>query len=191
MSRIIAGHFQLQEEAQRAVLELRNAGFPQEGITYFFLNPAGQHHEYPIGGDQDKSPGAKETDKGAAAGIATGAAIGIAATPLLGPVGPITGALVGAHMGGLVGGMSSMKERGEEGSEGDTANTVLRRRSGMMVAVALPDDGMEDSAVQVLRRLGAADIEMAEGTIANGDWSDFDPLTPIRPVNLGGEPKPA
>jgi len=99
------------------------------------------------------------------------------------------GALVGAHMGGLVGGMSSMKERGDEGSEGDSQNTVLRRRSGMMVAVALPDDGMENSAVDVLRRLGAADIEVSEGTIVNGDWTDFDPLAPIRPVALGGDVK--
>jgi hypothetical protein len=33
---------------------------------------------------------------------------------------------------------------------------------------------MEAQAVEVLRRLGATQIERARGNIVDGDWADFD-----------------
>jgi len=32
--------------------------------------------------------------------------------------------------------------------------------------------------VELLQRMGATDIERAEGIWRNGDWVDFDPLAP-------------
>lgn len=194
MTTIIAGRFQEQSEATYAVEELLRAGFDREHLCYFFCNPAGQHDAYPIGGDENMSPGAKDSGKGVAAGAAAGAVVGAAATPVLGPVGAVTGSLVGAHIGGLVGSMSSMKEQGDIGDEGeDVRNAAPVRRSGMMVAVAVPqDDEYHDRAVNVLRSLGAMDIELAQGTIENGDWVDFDPVSSPHLVDhVPGQARPS
>lgn len=177
MTTIIAGRFQEQSEAQGTIEELLRAGFAREHVSTFYCNPPGQHGSYAIGGDHDKSPGAKESDKGVAKGAAAGAAVGLAAAPVLGPIGAVTGGLVGAHIGGLMGGMSEMKDRGEHSAE-DTGSAGTVRLAGVMVAIGVTDHDMEDRAVNVLRSLGAADIERAEGTIENGDWVDFDPVTP-------------
>jgi hypothetical protein len=179
MTPIIAGRFQQQSEVEDAREELVRAGFARERISTFYLNPPGQHQVLPTGGDQALSPGAKESGKGVAAGAATGAVVGAAATSVLGPVGTLTGGLVGAHVGGLVGSMSSMKEKGETGEHGeDIENAAPVRHSGMMIAVACGEEDEERRSIDVLRSLGAADIERAQGTIENGDWSDFNPVTP-------------
>jgi len=175
---IIAGRFQQQSAVTDTIDELERAGFPRERISAFYVNPAGQHDAYPIGGDHGHSAGAKESDKGAAMGAAAGAAVGVAATPFLGPVGTVTGGLVGAHIGGLVGGLSKMKEKGDTGDAAqDVENATPVRHSGMLVAVAVDDQEHHDHVINLLRSLGASDIERAQGTIENGDWVDFDPLS--------------
>ncbi|RJF97186.1 hypothetical protein [Noviherbaspirillum saxi] len=184
MTTIIAGRFQEQTEVDDTLAELLHAGFSRDRVSTFYCNPSGQHALFPIGGDHNLSPGAKESGKSVAAGAVAGAAVGVAATPILGPVGTVTGGLVGAHLGGLVGGLSGMKEKGDPGDHAeDMENAVPMRHSGMMVAVAVPDDGeYEDRAIDVLRSAGAMDIERAEGTIENGDWVNFDPVTPMNLV---------
>lgn len=190
MARIIAGRFQEQTEIEHAMEELLRAGFSRDRISSFFVNPAGQHDVYPIGGDRAMSPGAKESDKGAATGVAAGAAAGVAATPILGPLGPVTGGLVGAYVGGLVGGLSQMKEKGDIGEHAeDPENAAPVRRSGMLLAVAVGDDEHEDQAINLLRSLGAQDLERADGTIVDGDWSDFDPVA--SPSLIGAVPGPS
>lgn len=178
MSTIIAGHFQLQDEVDLARRELVNAGFAQERISGFFVNQPGQHDLTAIGGDNVISPGAKETPEGvvegAAAGGAVGLAIGAATSPVTGPVGPIVGGLVGAHVGSLFS-FSKMKEAGEREDGGE--NRVEPRKAGMLLAVELADPADEARALDVLRRVGAHHIERAEGTVQDGDWVDFDPLS--------------
>jgi hypothetical protein len=56
MSTIIAGHFQLQDEVERARQELTAAGFEADRISGFYLNQPGQHNESPIGGDHITLP---------------------------------------------------------------------------------------------------------------------------------------
>lgn len=176
MSTIIAGHFGTQEEADAASGALAEAGFTQERISTFYLSQAGQHDMTPIGGDNIVSPGARETPEGVLQGGATGgvigAVLGAATAPLTGPVGPIVGGLVGAHVGSLFS-FTKMKEAGE-GEEGGRA-PLEQRKAGMLVAVAFDDAGDEARAVDVLRRLGAVQIERARGNIVGGDWADFDP----------------
>ena len=79
MSTIIAGHFQLQDEVERARHALIDAGFSRERVSGFYLSQPGQHDLTPIGGDNLHSPGAKETPIGVAEGAGAGAAIGIVA----------------------------------------------------------------------------------------------------------------
>ena len=176
MSMIIAGHFQLQEDIERARRALLDAGFAGERISGFYLSQPGQHDQTPIGGDHIQSPGAKEAPagvvEGASAGAVVGALAGAATIPVTGPLGPVVGGLVGAHVGSLFS-FSKMKEAGER-EEGGRA-PVENRHAGMLVAVAFDDPGMEAQAVDVLRGLGATQIERARGNIVDGDWADFDP----------------
>ena len=177
MSMIIAGHFQLQEEVERARRALLDAGIAGERISGFYLSQPGQHDQTPIGGDHVmQSPGAKEAPEGLAQGAGTGAAVGIVAgaatSPVTGPLGPVVGGLLGAHVGSLFS-FSKMKEAGEK-EEGGRA-PVENRHAGMLIAVAFDDAGMEAQAVDVLRSLGATQIERARGNIVDGDWADFDP----------------
>lgn len=178
MSTIIAGHFQLREECDRARQELVNAGFAADRISDFYVNQPGQHDLTPIGGDEVLSQGAKETPvgvvEGAATGGAVGLAIGAATSPITGPVGPIVGGLVGAHVGSLFS-FSKMKEAGESEEGGE--NRTEQRKAGMLLAVAVQDAGDEGRVLDILRRLGAHHIERAEGTVQDGDWVDFDPLS--------------
>jgi hypothetical protein len=178
MSTIIAGHFQLQDEIDRARSELVNAGFGADRISAFFVNQPGQHDMTPIGGDHLHSAGAKETPvgviEGTAMGGAVGAAVGAATSVVTGPAGPIVGSLVGAHVGSLFS-FSKMKDGGE--SEAGGENQAEPRPTGMLVAVAVDGDGAEGRALEVLRDLGAHHIERAEGSIVDGDWVDFDPLS--------------
>lgn len=187
MTTIIAGRFQTQPEVDDTIAELQRAGFARERISTFYVNPAGRHATYPIGGDADKSQGAKESGKGVAVGAAAGAAVGVATTPVLGPLGPVTGGLLGAHVGGLVGGLSQMKERGDTGEHNeDPENATPLRKSGLMLAIDVGVHGgheYEDRAINVLRSLGASDIERAEGTIVDGDWTDFDPMSTPALIN--------
>lgn len=180
MSTIIAGHFQLQDEIQRAREELVAAGFPADQITGFYLSQPGQHDRTPIGGDHLTSAGAKETPvgvlEGEMTGGAVGAAIGAATIPVTGVLGPLVGGLVGAHVGSLYS-FHKMKDKGEPEAGSDHENELEPRPAGMVIAVACASAADEDRALAVLRRLGAHHIERANGTITNGDWGDFDPLS--------------
>jgi hypothetical protein len=179
MSTIIAGHFQLQDEVERARRALVDAGFPGERVSAFYLSQPGQHDLTPIGGDNQQSPGAKESPRGLAQGSAAGAAVGVAVgaatAPITGPAGPIVGGLLGAHVGSLFS-FSKMKEAGEP-EEGGRA-PLENRPAGMVVAVAFDDARQEARAVDILRGLGAHHIERARGNIVDGDWADFDPSVP-------------
>jgi hypothetical protein len=171
MSIIIAGHFQLQDEVERARQALVDAGFDPDRTSGFFVNQPGQHDLTPIGGDHIVSPGAGDSAagvvEGAGAGGALGVAVGAATAPMTGPHGPIVGGLLGAHIGSLFS-FSKMKDPTEEGHH-------AARVGGMFVAVAFDDPADEARAVELLRRHGAHHVERANGNIANGDWVDFNP----------------
>jgi hypothetical protein len=181
MSTIIAGHLETQLQVQEAISELKRAGFSPEQIASFYVNPPGQHDAYPIGGDFERSPGAEDTGKGAAAGVAIGAAAGLAVSPAIGPLGP----LVGGYVGGLVGSLVQTTD-----SDQDTAPNAPphEHRSGLMVAVAADDESLRERAIELLRSMGAYDIEQAEGTIMDGDWVDFDPVASPTLIDIGNAP---
>lgn len=187
MSRILAGHFQLQDEVAAARAALNRAGFADQRISDFFVNQPGQHDLHALGGDRDMSPGAKETPEGVAGGAAVGAAVGAgvgAATALAtGPLGPVVGALVGAHVGSLYS-LNKMKGAGEgedvapeDRDSVPQENRHVPRQPGMLLAVAFDGPAEREAALATLRGQGAWQIEEAEGEIVDGDWRDFDPLS--------------
>lgn len=188
MTTIITGNFQHQDDARRAWSDLLGAGFGADQMTTFFVNPPGQHDLYPIGGDEDESPGTENAAAGAASGAAFGGAIGvavgIATLPVLGPVAPAAGAGVGAYVGSLYGALSNTDDNNPETQSGheELRRNEPPRRSGMLVAVSVPSSEQQDTAIRILRARGATDIERTEGNIVAGEWADFNPLAPLRLV---------
>jgi phage tail tape-measure protein len=178
MATIIAGRAETQVLAARAVEALRSAGFAASDITSFYLNPPGQHAEYPIGGDAHHDEGTKHSGKTATAGAAIGgvtgaalgAAVGAAAEPGVTAIAGIAGAGVGAYVGSLAGGLKGARAGDAEQAHVDEP---VEREAGMMVAVRV--DGNDEAAIQALRAQGVRDIERATGEWRDGSWVDFDP----------------
>lgn len=183
MATIIAGGFDVYSRTRAAVQRLREAGITQDNLCEFRINPAGEHDQTPIGGDRNESPGAKDAGKGAGKGVAIGAAIGtaagIAATPLLGPAGIVAGAGVGGYTGSLVGSLNEVSDEVQPDHE-DV------RPAEAMIAVNADGAGVSaDEIVRIFEECGAQQVERAEGTWADGQWQDFDPVS--RPQLVGGK----
>lgn len=186
MNTIIAGRFELQDQGEEALRALQGAGFPASAMTLFYVNPDGQHDIYPIGGDDDDSPGARDADKGAATGGGLGAAAGLAAgaaaATVAGPAGLAAAVGVGAYTGSLAGAVSSTDKESEVDEavdDGENPRKLTARHAGIHVAVRVdgedaPDDALA-SAVRTLKSQGAMDVEQAEGRLEEGSWKDFDP----------------
>ena len=112
MTTIITGNFQQQDEAQQAMSELTGAGFTADQTTTFFVNSPGQHDLYPIGGDEDESPGTEDAAFGSASGAAAiGVAVGLATLPVLGPGAAVAAAGVGAYAGSLYGALGNTDDK--------------------------------------------------------------------------------
>jgi len=201
MTPIIAGRFEQEAQAEGAAAALRHGGFDAADVTVFFVNPAGQHATYPIGGDRDPWPGAKHAHsgalKGAAIGTAVGVGVGLAASPLMGPAAVVAGAGAGTYAGSLVGALGKMEEKPAPAKPDEhvvapaatvaapmDADTASVRSSGIFVAVRAVEFAKRVAAVNVLGANGAQDIERADGTWQAGQWIDFDPLKPPLLVDL-------
>ncbi|MEO8344171.1 MAG: hypothetical protein ABI607_00615 [Betaproteobacteria bacterium] len=187
MTTIIAGRFIEQDDAAAAMARLVQAGFEPGAMTSFFVNAPGQHDKYPIGGDEDESPGTESAGPGAigtaVGGGGVGAVVGLATMPILGPASALAGAAIGAYVGSFVGALGNMDPTEKIGGTSDSATAAPAppepRKSGMLVAVEATALSRQASAIDVLRSAGAADIERAEGNIRAGAWPDFDPLATV------------
>lgn len=183
MSLIVAARFTTFPTAETAAQKLFDAGFVEEDVTLFFVNPRGQHARYPIGGDTHTDAGAKDAPKGAGMGVTIGAVLGAVvgvaifaafSAPL---IVSLIAAGVGAYVGSLVGAMSRTREGGKTGHRAPLHEET--RDSGVLVAVHVSPDNQLDAA-RVLRESGGVAIERASGRWQQGRWADFDPLkTPV------------
>ncbi|MGF6843224.1 hypothetical protein QF001_007119 [Paraburkholderia youngii] len=177
MSLIVAARFTTFPAAEEAVQRLFNAGFVEEDVTLFFVNPPGQHARFQPGGGTSTDANAREAPKGAEIGVTIGAAVGavlgvgifaVFSAPL---IVSLIAAGVSAYVGALVGAMMRTQEASDEEIRG----------SGVLVAVHVSPDNQLDAA-RVLRDAGGAAIERATGNWQQGRWADFDPLK--QPVPL-------
>jgi len=162
---VIAGRFDTFDEANAAKAQLLEHGFAPERISVFFNNPPGRHDVTEIGGDEHADPESKHAAGGAIAGAAAGAGLGLAALAT-GPFGVAALAATGAYVGSLAGAVNATDEH--------LPRQPMRRASGVIVATLA--EGREDEAADVLRECGADHLERAQGTLINGDWTDFDPV---------------
>ena len=181
MAEIIAARFETQAQADSALAALRGAGIASSDATCFFLNPPGQHDQYPIGGDAHHDEGTKEAGNRAkavaAAGSVAGLALGTATGAALGEPGfTAAGAIAGAGIGGYVGALAGGLTGSRGGDPGQASpDQPVERRGGMMVAIRMGGTVAEDEVLRVLRAQGALDIERAQGEWRDGAWADFDP----------------
>ena len=177
MAHIVAGLFEDQVAAERALEKLRERGFAANELNTFVVNPPGMHHGLPLGGDEPADQESRGGEAGAMRGAAVGGAVGIAAglvaMPLVGPIGMAAGIGAGAFVGSLAGAASSM---GDESEREPTA-----RPGGVMVAVNV-DRVPGAEVVEQMRASGAKLIEVEEGEWRDGAWRDFDPVRPPRHV---------
>ena len=183
MATIIAGGFETIVEAQDALQQLSRAGVNEEYICEFRVNPPGMHDTTAVGGDRDESPGAHEADSGATKGVAVGAVVGavagVAITPFIGPAGIAAGAGVGAYTGSLVGGM-----KGGVDTEAQPDHTVVRPAEAMVAVNAHGAGIAEEEIIRIFEQAGAWQIERSEGVWEDGEWKDFDAVSP--PHLIGG-----
>jgi hypothetical protein len=185
MNTIIAGRFEQQQGAERAVNALADTGFPRDRIVTFFVNSAGQHDVHGTPGDPDASAGAHHAGAGAVAGAAAGTGVGmvvgLATLPVLGPAAPLAGAAIGAYVGSFAGALENLGSPAvgpETRVEPEPCQEeAIPRKSGLLVAVDAPSPLEQASAISVLRAQGAKDLERSHGSIAQSRWDDFDPLS--------------
>jgi len=178
VSLIVAARFDSFPEAEDAGRKLFAAGFARQDVSIFFVNPAGQHDRYPLGGDQATDPGARKTQRGAVAGAVVlglaGAVIGsviwrYAAGSVLALVIAVG---VGAYIGSLGGALFATRSAARAYRAGHSTGV---RRAGVLTAVHVTA-ATEAAAARVLRDCEGKDVEKAEGRWRDGDWVDFDPV---------------
>jgi hypothetical protein len=182
MTTIIAGGFDHISKAQVAIERLGHAGVSRDNFCEFRVNPAGEHDQTSIGGDHDKSLGAKHAEdgatKGAAIGAAIGTAAGVAATPFVGPAAIVAGAGAGGYAGSLVGSLGGISD------EAQPDRTVVRPAEALVAVNVGAGTVKAEEVVRIFEAAGAQQIERAEGKWANGEWADFDPVR--APLLVGG-----
>lgn len=188
MSTIIAGRFDDIDRVNAALAAFANEGFAPEEYAGYYVSPPGAHGLSPIGGDAHHDEGTRDAGMGAAAGAVTGGAAGsvvggvagaAAGSPIGGPAGAVVGAGIGAYVGSLVGALR--KTRGGCRDQA-TSEEPVERAGGAMIAVCVDRPGAEGTAIAVLERHGAHDIERAHGEWRDGGWHDFDPRAPTQTV---------
>lgn len=187
MALIVAARFDTFEDAERAAASLMSEGVTGDDLHTFFVNPAGWHDRFPLGGDRAADP----NSKGAPATAAAGAAIvGLAGAVLGGVIGwlfthstlPVVGGVaVGAYIGSLAGAMYSLGRPRRRGRfEAARAKATEGRRAGVLLAVHTTPEHQSEIAA-LLRNAGGKEVERAHGRWNQGRWEDFDPLRSPHP----------
>lgn len=189
MSLIVAARFDTFDEAAVAARKLFAEGFTEDDIHTFYINTAGEHARFPIGGDRVADPDAKGGHFGAVAGAS---ALGLLFALLGGLIAArlaasilivIAAAGVGAYLGALAGALWVVgRGRGRSGAPAAPDVHPDLRQAGVMLALHVAPE-RDALARKVLAEAGGLDIERAQGRWLDGKWEDFDPLTPPRRVD--------
>jgi predicted lipid-binding transport protein (Tim44 family) len=184
MALIIAARFTTFEQAQGAARALFAQGFAEDDVHIFYVNTAGAHAQYPIGGDRKSDPDAGGAHYGALLGGAGLGLIGAVAGGLIGgamnlaPLGLVAVAGVGAYIGSLIGALwvTGRRQPGVN-TRGPSAHPEHPevRQAGVLLALHT-DPTREAQACKILRDAGGEDVERAQGSWQQGRWVDFDPL---------------
>ncbi|NYT36656.1 hypothetical protein ERD78_07215 [Allopusillimonas soli] len=183
MALIIAARFDTFDTAQAAAAQLMDGGIAAGDLHTFFVNPAGSHDRYPLGGDQVFDPASEGGSVGALGGAALIGIIGACVGAVVGyafgssTIGIIGGAGVGAYVGSLAGAMRMIGRKRPDRSlrEREIAKASEGRPSGVLLAVHV-EAADATRIARILRDAGGQEVERAQGRWENGTWRDFDPL---------------
>ncbi|HLM56423.1 MAG TPA: DUF2382 domain-containing protein [Pyrinomonadaceae bacterium] len=188
MSKTVVGLFDDRVAAQNAVRELVAEGFRKDEVSLVSKKPDGKGVEVEYV-EEDGREQIEDMAKGAGTGaaIGAGAALLLSLTALsipgIGPVlaaGPLAALIAGAGIGATAGGMVSGLTR--LGVEDDDAHTYAEglRRGGTLVSVNT-DNHYADLAVNVMRRLGAVEIDKRAAQWREEGWKGFAETETLRP----------
>jgi hypothetical protein len=177
MTIIVAGHFAHIEDLHEATAQLTGAGFARDEYATYFLNQPGQHGLYPVGGDAGSDEGTRDSGKTASAGAVAGGAAGAVVGSPGGPIGALAGAGIGAYLGSLAGALAGARDPDPDQA---TRERPAEPPPGPMVAVRADTQELEATAVDILDRCHARQIDRTHGEWHSGEWLDFDPRKPIQ-----------
>jgi len=191
MSTIINGNFQDLNAAKRALSDLLSTGFADAQTSCFSVTIPGHDadthtSEGAVAALDVVAAAAPEAADGALSGAAVGGAIGIAVAiatlPVLGPLAAVAALGVGAYGGSLYGVLGSMEAADSKVTEDSimAMQNAQHRQSGTLVAAVADDEVQQDTAKRILHSHGAHDIELREGTLSSGVWTDFNPRLPLQ-----------
>ena len=175
---VVVSAFEDEDRAQRAVTELKSAGFNDDQIG--FAMRGGESVAASTGDGDTETSGMSDTDTrggtreggvmGAITGASLGSIIGAAAALLIPGIGPVlaggilgaalTGAAVGAATGGLAG---ALREWGFSEHEATYYHGELA--AGRTI-VTVRADGRQDEARAILQRNGGYDSSGRGGTMS-------------------------
>ncbi len=191
MSTIINGNFQDLNAAKRAMSDLLNTGFTDAQTSCFSVvmpgyNADTQTSEGTVAAVDIAATVAPHAADGALSGAAVGGAIGVAVAlatlPVLGPMVAAAALGVGAYGGSLYGVLGSMEDTDSRATEDSVMamQAAQHRQSGVLVAVVADDSVQQDTAQRILHSHGAHNIELREGSLVGGVWTDFNPRLPLQ-----------
>lgn len=180
MSLIVAGRFDTFAHAQLCARALFTAGFSTEDVSLFYVTPPGMHDATEIGGDRPIDPELRVAHRGAGAGGAlfalAGAIVGLVVA-LVAHVSiylAVLAGAVGCYGGVLAGAMATARHSRRPRAQ---PHKLPVRHSGVLLAVHVERES-EERAAAILKTQGAMDVERAQGRWQDGQWSDFDPVSP-------------
>ncbi len=157
MAKTVLGLMDNIDDARSAVRDLVESGIPAGDIGFM----ANEKHALPSDPHEGKG---NQAASGAAAGAVLGGITGLAlalapiAVPGIGALlaaGPLAAALAGALTGGLIGGLTRLGVPEQQAQY--YAEAV--RRGGILITVAADNAAQADTALAVLKRRGAVDID--------------------------------
>jgi uncharacterized protein (TIGR02271 family) len=187
MAKNVVGLFDTRNDAEAAVRDLRDAGFPSNDISFVGNNA---NNQYTGDTGYSSTTGDSEAAEGAGFGATGGAVLGGLAGLLVGlgalaipGIGPVVaagtlatalgstalGAGLGAAAGGLVGALVGA------GIPENDANVYAEgiRRGGALVSVQVATDDEANRAADIMDRHNVVDIDERGGTYRQSGWSGF------------------
>ena len=173
----VYGIYRTREMVERAVEELKGAGFRNADISVLFPESGGTK-EFAIEKETKAPEGAATgAGSGAVVGGALGwlAGIGLLAIPGVGPfiaAGPIMAALAGVGAGGLVGGLAgALIGMGIPEYEANRYEGRIKK-GGILLSIHADDNDWTKKGKDILERTGAEDIGSKGESHADYDVSD-------------------
>jgi hypothetical protein len=169
MERTVMGVFRDMSGAERALNELRDAGFARDDVSFVTKDRSGTRPEEARGTAGAETKGLTSGALiGALGGGALGWLLGIGALPIPG-IGPVlaggalatalAGAAAGAVAGGLVGTLAGLGVPESEAREYEQAI----KEGGVLVTVRSGNDREVERARDILRRAGAEQVDDFRG----------------------------